>query len=336
MTKDKESPYLTKRHPLYGITLYSLDGNTWSTNPSELPVIQDRLEKGLVGSIDKRMIPPRKRPVGRADTGDAPSPVLAEEDEEPIEDDEGTFDEEVDDEEKRPARPATSRTKQIGDALRSLGDELGLNEDDVEAEEAADAISAKGGSAAPGKKPAVRGSRPAARTALDATPVARAAAPKPVTKVTRENTTAKPAKKKVEAPAGKGKTTTTKAPAVAVPTSKAKSAPSKRGAAVKAPVVKAASPKAAKSSSGKIEKSGPSTSTSVKAKMVKAVPAKTAATKAAPAKAKPKNRAVAPTPAKSGTVKNLKRAESAASRKKGVKTAPQKKGGASSKGSKRK
>lgn len=329
MTKDKESPYITKRHPLYGITLYSIDGNTWSTNPSELPVIQDRLEKGLVGSIDKRMIPPRKRPVGRADTGDAPSPVLAEEDEEPIEDDEGTFDEEVDDEEKRPARPASSRSKQIGDALRSLGDELGLNEDDVEAEEAADAVSAKEGSAARGKKPA-------ARTALDATPVARAAAPKPVTKVTRENTTAKPAKKKVEAPAGKGKTTTTKAPAVAVPTSKAKSAPSKRGAAVKAPVVKAASPKAAKSSSGKIGKSAPSTSTSVKAKMVKAVPAKTAATKAAPAKAKPKNRAVAPTPAKSGTVKNLKRAESAASRKKGVKTAPQKKGGASSKGSKRK
>jgi hypothetical protein len=133
MTKDKESPYFTKLHPIYGITLYSIDGNTWSTNPSELPVIQDRLEKGLVGSIDKRMIPPRKRPAGGSTASEgAPNPVLADdEDEDVLEEADDSFDE-ADEEGEGTSRtsPTSSRTKRIGDALRSLGDELGLNDDD--------------------------------------------------------------------------------------------------------------------------------------------------------------------------------------------------------------
>ncbi len=134
MTKEKESPFLTKRHPVYGITLYSIDGSTWSTNPSELTDIQERLEKGLVGSIDKRMIPPRRRAAIRPE-GDSTPPDVVEDDLDDDEDVDGEADSE-EDEEPRSGRGAPSRDRQIGDALRLIGDELGeedANEDETSA-----------------------------------------------------------------------------------------------------------------------------------------------------------------------------------------------------------
>jgi hypothetical protein len=132
MTKEKESPFLTKRHPVYGITLYSIDGSTWSTNPSELTEIQERLEKGLVGSIDKRMIPPRRRAATRPEGESVPQDEIEDDLDEDEEVDGEVDGEEV--EEPRSGQGGPSRDRQIGDALRLIGDELG--EDDADEDEA--------------------------------------------------------------------------------------------------------------------------------------------------------------------------------------------------------
>lgn len=132
MTKDKDIPYITKLHPVYGIKLYSIDGSTWSTNPAELALIQERLEKGLVGSIDKRMIPPRKK-VGQRPSVEAIEEVEPENEEGEVPEEGLEVGLEVDDEEEEvsPHRAAGgSRDKRIGDALRLIGDELGGDEND--------------------------------------------------------------------------------------------------------------------------------------------------------------------------------------------------------------
>lgn len=153
MTKDKDLPYITKLHPVYGIKLYSIDGTTWSTNPAELSLIQERLEKGLVGSIDKRMIPPRRkagpRPVGEEVVELEPENEDEEAGGEALE----LAEEEDDDEEGTSPRPsAGSRDKRIGDALRLLGDELGSDEEELGDESEVASVSAKPPARAKGKK----------------------------------------------------------------------------------------------------------------------------------------------------------------------------------------
>jgi len=304
MTKDKESPYFTKRHPIYGITLYSIDGNTWSTNPSELTVIQDRLEKGLIGSIDKRMIPPRKRPAGGSAVSEsAPKPVLAEdEDEEALEGEDGAFDEEDEEGESATrAAPTSSRTKRIGDALRSLGDELGRNDDDDDDAEDDTGVS----KAVKSKAAFAEGNKVTKLSPKVAAPIAAvpAAAKESQAKVVREKVTPLSSAKKVTAASSK----TIIAPTKSVTAGK------------KAPIAAVGS------------RTKPVSSKQVAA--VKPAPKKSTlkSTKSAPAKSAPSTGTIkgAKTPvirAKSVAARTLKGSSGATKIKKSEKTAPQKKG----------
>jgi hypothetical protein len=326
MTKDKESPYFTKLHPIYGITLYSIDGNTWSTNPSELPVIQDRLEKGLVGSIDKRMIPPRKRPAGGSTASEgAPNPVLAEgEDEDVLEEADDSFDE-ADEEGEGTSRtsPTSSRTKRIGDALRSLGDELGLNDDDDDDKRTPKVVK----SAPANQEEKIKGRV----TKLEAGAAKGSKATKPSQKVvvpisarvsqrkaTQEKVTPLPLTKKIKAlpskttiASKKTEIATKKAP-IAAAGSKAKSAPLKRVAESKL--------------TKKTTKSAPT----------KTAPAK-AATKGAKTTAPSAKRTVPRTlKASSASTKGEKSQKTTPQKKGATKTSPAKKASAPSRSSKRK
>lgn len=194
--------YMTKTVSLAGktVTLYSLDGNTWSSRAQELTEIQERHANQKVTFVPSRGPGPRRPAVA--------APVVGAEDEEIVEevliDDEDEVaalvpavpdddDDEEEDEDGTAARGAKGRKKAAKDVFAELGIE---DEEELDDDEQPRAKGAKG------KMPAAKGG---AKGAGKSAPIAAAKgkASKPALVKPQPKAAVKPAAKAKVAPKAK-------------------------------------------------------------------------------------------------------------------------------------